>query len=125
MKILLSGATGYIAQRLLPVLLEKGHEVICCVRDKIRFNVTSFASMKLSVIEVDFLQKDTLENIPTNIDVAYYLIHSMSTTTGDFTSLEATAAQNFIGRLNQTVARQIIYLSGIVNEKLLSKHLRS
>ena len=125
MKILLTGATGYIAQRLIPVLLEKGHDVICCVRDKNRFNMASFTSTKLSVIEVDFLQKDTLENITTNIDVAYYLIHSMSTTTGDFTSLEATAAHNFVGRLNRTTARQIIYLSGIVNEKLLSKHLRS
>src|SRR6478735_8422943 len=107
MRILLTGATGYIAQRLLPVLLEKGHDVICCVRDKNRFNVASFASTKLSVIEVDFLQKDTLENIPTNIDVAYYLIHSMSSTTGDFTTLEATAAQNFVARLNLTAAKQI------------------
>jgi uncharacterized protein YbjT (DUF2867 family) len=42
MKILLTGATGYIAQRLLPVLLEDGHHVICCVRDKIRFNLEKY-----------------------------------------------------------------------------------
>lgn len=125
MKILLTGATGYIAQRLLPVLLEGGHEVVCCSRDKYRFNKESFASAKLSVIEVDFLKRETVKEIPADIDAAYYLIHSMSSTTGDFTTLEATAAQNFIDGINHTKAQQIIYLSGIVNEKQLSKHLRS
>ena len=38
MKILLTGATGYIDKRLLPVLIEQGHEVVCCVRDKNRFH---------------------------------------------------------------------------------------
>jgi len=125
MKILLTGATGYIAQRLLPVLLQEGHQVISCLRDKNRFNMEGFKSQSLSLIEVDFLKKETLKNIPPDIDAAYYLIHSMSSTTGDFTSLEATAAENFTERLNQINAKQIIYLSGIVNEKKLSKHLRS
>jgi uncharacterized protein YbjT (DUF2867 family) len=125
MRILLTGATGYIAQRLLPVLLEQEHEVICCLRDKNRFNAESFSSSKLSVIEVDFLKPDTLLNIPKDIDVAYYLIHSMSSTTGDFTSMESKAAENFMEGIALTNAKQIIYLSGIVNEKQLSKHLRS
>jgi uncharacterized protein YbjT (DUF2867 family) len=125
MRILLTGATGYIAQRLLPVLLEQEHEVICCLRDKNRFNAESFPSSKLSVIEVDFLKPDTLLNIPKDIDVAYYLIHSMSSTTGDFTSMESKAAENFMEGIALTNAKQIIYLSGIVNEKQLSKHLRS
>jgi uncharacterized protein YbjT (DUF2867 family) len=84
MKILLTGATGYIAQRLLPVLLGKGHEVICCVRDKGRFDTDKYRSSSLSVLEADFLKPDTLRNIPSDIDAAYYLIHSMSTSTGDF-----------------------------------------
>ena len=46
MKILLTGATGYIAQRLLPVLLENGHEVVCCVRDKSRFSMEKYANEK-------------------------------------------------------------------------------
>ena len=125
MKILLTGATGYIAQRLLPVLLENGHEVVCCLRDKNRFNAESFSSSNLSVVEVDFLKKETLENIPKDIDAAYYLIHSMASTTGDFTTMEATAAQNFVAAIQNTAAKQIIYLSGIVNETQLSKHLRS
>jgi uncharacterized protein YbjT (DUF2867 family) len=125
MKILLTGATGYIAQRVLPALLAQGHEVICCARDKARFNAESFAPAKVMVIEVDFLKQETLKNIPTDIDAAYYLVHSMSSTAGDFASLEAEAARNFMERLKQTKARQVIYLSGIVNEKQLSRHLRS
>jgi uncharacterized protein YbjT (DUF2867 family) len=109
MKILLTGATGYIGQRLLPVLLENGHEVVCCVRDKNRFNQQSFPYGKLSVAEVDFLRKETLQNIPTDIDAAYYLIHSMSVTTGDFTSLEKASAENFV-RKNRANKNKTNYL---------------
>ena len=122
MKILLTGATGYIAQRLLPVLLRNGNEVICCVRDRARFDSEKYRSAQLSVIEVDFLKPVTLQNIPDDIDAAYYLIHSMSTTTGDFEKMEEISAINFKNRIRQTRARQVIYLSGIVNEENLSKH---
>jgi len=125
MKILLTGATGYIAQRLLPVLLDSGNEVICCVRDRMRFNMEKYRSSSLSVIEVDFLKKETLRNIPSDIDAAYYLIHSMSTSTGDFEKMEETSAFNFRDYIQETKARQVIYLSGIVNEEKLSKHLSS
>jgi uncharacterized protein YbjT (DUF2867 family) len=125
MKILLTGATGYIAQRLLPVLLGNGYEVICCVRDRARFDSEKYRSKKLSVLEIDFLKPDTLKNIPSDIDAAYYLIHSMSTSTGDFEKMEETSAINFRNCIQQTKARQVIYLSGIVNEEILSKHLTS
>lgn len=124
MKILLTGATGYISQRLLPVLLEQGNEVVCCVRDKARFK-NNYISGNLSVIEVDFLDKMSLENIPVDIDVAYYLIHSMSTQSSDFENMEQDCAENFKARIEKTKARQVIYLSGIVNENELSKHLSS
>jgi uncharacterized protein YbjT (DUF2867 family) len=124
MKILLTGVTGYIAQRLLPVLLENGHEVVCCVRDQSRF-VNKYNYKNITVIEVDFLQKDGLQQIPTDIDIAYYLIHSMSTQTGDFENMEEICASNFKQRIQQTNAKQVIYLSGIVNEHALSKHLSS
>ena len=125
MKILLTGATGYIAQRLLPVLLGNGHEVICCVRDRARFDSEKYRSSSLSVLEVDFLKTETLQNIPSDIDAAYYLIHSMSTSTGDFEKMEEISAINFKNCIQQTKARQVIYLSGIVNEEILSKHLTS
>jgi uncharacterized protein YbjT (DUF2867 family) len=125
MRILLTGATGYIAQRLLPILLSRGNEVICCVRDKSRFNSEKYGSSALSFIEVDFLKPETLQNIPSDIDAAYYLIHSMSTSTGDFEKMEEISAINFKDCIQKTKARQVIYLSGIVNEEILSKHLTS
>jgi len=125
MKILLTGATGYIGQRLLPVLLAEGHEVVCCVRDRERFNKKKFRSEKLQVIEVDFLDSSTLAKIPEDIDAAYFLVHSMATIHDDFENLERITAVNFRSGIGKTKARQVIYLSGIVNEKNLSKHLRS
>jgi len=125
MKILLTGATGYIAQRLLPVLLEGGHEVICCVRDKNRFYSDKYKEFKLQVLELDFLNSDTLEIIPEDIDVAYYLMHSMSSSEGNFSDKEQKSAENFVKRIEKTSAQQVIYLSGIVNDTQLSKHLSS
>lgn len=125
MKILLTGVTGYIAQRLLPVLLENGHEVVCCVRDISRFNIIKYATPNISLIEADFLNKESLKLIPNDIDLAYYLIHSMSTQSGDFGSMEEECATNFLNRIEQTNAKQVIYLSGISNAEELSKHLSS
>ncbi|MEO8513148.1 MAG: SDR family oxidoreductase [Ignavibacteria bacterium] len=125
MKILLTGVTGYIAQRLLPILLQNGHHVTCCVRDIKRFNAQNYPPENLDIIEADFLKKGTLENIPNDIDAAFYLIHSMSTLSGDFGEMEQTCARNFKQRIEQTSAKQVIYLSGIVNDDELSKHLTS
>jgi uncharacterized protein YbjT (DUF2867 family) len=125
MKILLTGVTGYIAQRLLPVLLENGHEVVCCVRDSKRFNTKKYSSYRISVVEADFLNEQSLQEIPDDIDIAYYLIHSMSTQSGDFENMEEVCATNFKNRIEQTKARQVIYLSGISNAEDLSKHLSS
>ncbi len=125
MKLLLTGATGYIGQRLLPVLLQDGHEVICCVRDKSRFDQTKYKSDNIKVIELDFLDAESLKIIPSDIDAAYYLLHSMAASDSDFDSLEKKTALNFKAAIQKTTAKQIIYLSGIVNEKNLSKHLES
>ena len=124
MKILLTGVTGYIAQRLLPVLLEQGHEVVACVRDKHRFNHV-YETSRLQIIEVDFLKTDTLQHIPRDLDAAYYLIHSMSTQAADFAEMEQICAANFKRGLENTAVKQVIYLSGIVNDTGLSKHLSS
>ncbi|MBE9462514.1 SDR family oxidoreductase [Dyadobacter subterraneus] len=125
MKILLTGATGYIGKRLLPVLLENGHEVICCVRDKGRFTPPENSENQVTVIEVDFLNPGTLKEIPENVDGAYYLIHSMSSDSKDFAKLEDQSAENFRNRMNQTEVKHIVYLSGIINDHNLSKHLAS
>ncbi|UZR97939.1 SDR family oxidoreductase [Chondrinema litorale] len=124
MKVLLTGATGYIGKRLLPVLVDKGHQVICCVRDKKRFNPKKSILEKIEILEIDLLNRDTLKQIPEDIDAAYYLVHSMSSS-GNYDKLEQTCVENFRAQLNQTKVKQVIYLSGIVNEDELSKHLGS
>lgn len=124
MKILLTGATGYIGKRLLPVLIKNGYEVVCCVRDRKRFNPPISLQEKIEVIEVDLLIKESLKKIPQDIKAAYYLVHSMSSSS-DYQVLEQNAAKNFVEAIDQTDAEQVIYLSGIVNEEELSKHLAS
>lgn len=125
MRILLTGATGYIAKKLLPVLLADGHEVICCVRDIKRFDTSKFKTDLLRVTQVNFLDESSLGAIPKEIDAAYYLIHSMSASTGSFDAMEKLSAINFRTRMEQTDVRQVIYLSGIVNYEKLSRHLAS
>ncbi len=122
--ILLTGATGYIGKRLLPVLLREGHFVICCVRDKHRIALPEGHEHQISIVEVDFLNPDTLTKIPLEFDVAYFLMHSMSST-ADYESLEVKMAHNFINAMKVSSVEQVIYLSGIINEEKLSKHLES
>ncbi len=123
--ILLTGATGYIGKRLLPVLIEKGHEVHCLVRDKSRFVLNENLRDKVRVFEADLLDPASLEQLPTSYDVAYYLVHSMTTSSGGFYELEKRAAENFVNYINKTTCRQIIYLGGISTDKHLSRHLES
>lgn len=126
MKILLTGATGYIGKRLLPVLIENGHQVVCCVRDKNRFPTDGiYKHPDISLFEVDFLKQPIVNELIKDIDAAYYLIHSMSSNVTDFEKLEEISAKNFVSLVEQTSARQVIYLGGITNEEKLSKHLAS
>lgn len=124
MKILLTGATGYIGKRLLPKLIREGHEVVCAVRDPSRFQPPDALKPHFQVITVDLLQPETLSSIPKDIDAAYYLVHSMSTSS-DYEDLEEQSAKNFRKGIEATQAEQVIYLSGIINEDVLSKHLNS
>lgn len=125
MKILLTGVTGYIGKRLLPVLLEEGHEVVCCVRDKNRLNIRDFPASKVSIAEADFLVPESMTSIPADIDAAYYLVHSMSSRSGSFEDMERKSAEHFRDCMNRTDVHQVIYLSGISNDEQLSKHLSS
>lgn len=124
MKILLTGASGYIGRRLLPVLIENGHQVVCCVRDLNRYHPDEHLRKNIEVIEVDFLEKKSLKKIPKDIDGAYYLLHSMASSS-DYEKLELQCASNFKDQINKTSAKHVIYLSGIINEKSLSRHLSS
>ncbi len=125
MRILLTGANGYIGLRLVPQLLELGHEVVCAVRDKKRFSPNKELLKRVEVVEIDFLQAAKIPEEIKNIDIAYYLIHSMSASTSDFDSKEAQAATTFNEIMAGTTVKQVIYLSGIINNEELSKHLES
>lgn len=125
MRILLTGANGYIGMRLLPLLLEMGHGVICAVRDKTRLSVDNEIRSQIEIVEIDFLENPVTNKLPKDIDAAYFLIHSMSTSTHDFDEMEATTARNFNDYVANTTIKQVIYLSGIVNDENLSKHLSS
>jgi uncharacterized protein YbjT (DUF2867 family) len=124
MKILLTGANGYIGKRLLPQLVHEGHEVWCCVREPHRFVVEDALRNKVHIVQVDFLNPADAA-FPQGIDAAYYLIHSMTATKSGFQSLEETSAQNFVKLADAAGVGQIIYLTGLVNSDELSEHLTS
>lgn len=124
-KILLTGATGYIGKRMIEVIVAQGYKVICCCRDVHRFSKgVDIDDAMIEVIEVDFLKPETLQHIPKDISGAYYLMHSMSNN-DDYEAFEKKCADNFVEIIEQTDCQHIIYLSGLVNEKELSKHLKS
>jgi len=124
MNILLTGANGYIGQRLIPVLLEQGHTLHCCVRNKSRFAHEN-THERIHIHEIDFLNPAASAFLPVEIDSAFYLIHSMSSGSDSFDESEAICARNFTDLIGKTNAKQVVYLSGISNADKLSKHLSS
>ena len=125
MKVLLTGSTGYIGKRLFQVLSERGDEINCFVRNLSRLSLPEHGSSGFRKFEVDLLKPIPVDLQQLDIDVAFYLVHSMSSSIGDFMQEEALSARNFASFISRTNCRQIIYLSGISNSPKLSKHLQS
>ncbi len=127
MKILITGANGYIGMRLLSSLAATGHEVVAVVRnaDRIPKAIRELYGVKLSIVEIDFMEDlSEKERCPRDIDAAYYLIHSMGG--ADFEKREVCCAESFLTWVKPTSCRQIIYLSGLIPEgEKLSSHLAS
>ena len=125
MRILLTGANGYIGMRLLPVLVEAGHEVTCVVRDINRFQPANEILNKVHIIEFDFLHpENAVQNFNhKTFDVAYYLIHSLGDTRTTLKEYEKRSAGCFVLVATLTQVKQVIYLGGISNEENLSPHL--
>ncbi len=124
MNVLLTGANGYIGKRLMIQLIEQGHYLYCCVRDKNRFNPPASVRKNITVLEIDLTEIDSLDAIPNEIDAAYYLVHSMSGSS-DYQALELKCAIHFRTRMEKTKVKHVIYLSGMTNNTKLSKHLKS
>lgn len=121
--VLLTGATGYVGGRLLPLLEREGHRVRCVTRrpEALR-SIVDDAS---EVVQGDVLNADSLDAAMEGIDTAFYFVHSMGSK-ADFEAADRQAAQNFADAARRAGVRRIIYLGGLGNlDKKLSKHLRS
>jgi uncharacterized protein YbjT (DUF2867 family) len=124
-RILVTGVTGYVGGRLVPRLLSQGYRVRVMVRGGIeRLNGRSWKS-QVEIVVGDVLDQSSLNHALAGIDVAYYLIHSMSGNK-EFGQRDITAAQNFSQAAAESSVKRIIYLGGLGDpNSTLSEHLRS
>ena len=113
MKVLLAGANSYIGARLIPFLAEKGHEVVCIVRDK-KYFTGQIKYPGVAVQNGDLLRSQSIEPFPEDIDAAFYLVNRLTQTSG-FAGLEALSAQNFMDALNKTNCGQLITIGDTCN----------
>lgn len=121
-RVLLTGATGYVGGRLLP-LLEQNCRVRCLCRTPARLE--SRVSPSTEVMAGDIFDEASLLAALDGIDTAYYLVHSMGSG-GDFEVEDRRGAELFAAACTRQGVRRIIYLGGLGNpDHRLSKHLRS
>lgn len=124
MNVLVTGSSGYVGSQLVPALVERGHYVVCMTRDVRK--VTSKFPRKVSVIQADALDPESLGPALRGIDVAYYLIHSLGAGESEFRAIDLEAARNFAIAAKGAGVKRIIYLGGLGNpDQQLSAHLRS
>lgn len=123
MRALVTGATGYVGGRLVPRLLEAGHEVRCLVRTPSKAERHSWSG-DVEIVRGDILEPETLGPALSGCDVAFYLVHSMGSD-NDFAAMEAEAAETFRTAAEEAGIERIVYLGGIVPDGDLSPHLAS
>ena len=110
-RILVTGATGYIGGRLIPALLDEGHEVRGMARVPSRLAGRMFASHpRFSAVAGDVLDAASLTSALAGVDAAYYLIHSLGAG-ADFGERDVRAARTFAGACATAGVGRIIYLS--------------
>jgi uncharacterized protein YbjT (DUF2867 family) len=123
MKILLTGATGYVGGRLLKAFEQTNYSVRCIAR-KPEFLVEKVRA-GTEVVAGDVLRYETLPAALKGTDVAYYLVHSMGSA-GNFEDEDRIAAANFGRACAESGVGKIVYLGGLgADDRELSSHLRS
>ncbi len=118
--VLLTGATGAVGGALLPKLLDEGHSVKALVR-----NPAEASLGDIEVVEGNVLSGAGLTESLEGVDLAYYLIHSMGRSPGDFELNDRIGAQNFAQAAKEAGVRRIIYLGGLPPSGGGSAHLSS
>ncbi|CAI2718963.1 SDR family oxidoreductase [Nitrospina watsonii] len=122
--VLVTGANGYVARRLVPELLHRGYRVRCMLRNRVLTPILEHPN--LEYVYADALDKDSLRDALSGMQVAYYLIHSLRLEKKKFTQAEKIAARNFKEAAEECALKKIIYLGGLGEEcKDISWHLKS
>jgi len=122
--ILVTGATGYIASRLIPRLLETGYRVRCLARNPLRLKGRRWFHA-VEVVQGDVTTPSTLRAAFVGVNTAYYLIHNMTFGHG-YTSLELESAHAFTVAAEEAGVEHIIYLGGLADpEQHIAPHMRS
>ena len=122
--VLVTGATGYVGGRLVPRLVEAGHRVRCLVRDPSRLQGRPWRR-QVEVVQGDVLDPDSLHEPMRDINVLYYLIHSLGEGSG-FEQLDVQAAQNCSAAAKASGVERLIFVGGLGDARTqLSPHLRS
>ncbi len=123
--VLVVGSSGYIGSKLVPRLLERGYRVRCLVRDRNRVAAYDW-SRAVELVEGDVLDADSLRFAFQQVNVVYYLVHSMSNPAGDFAELDRKAARNVGETSKRFGVDRIVYLGGLGKRREeQSPHLRS
>ncbi|MBK6762860.1 MAG: SDR family oxidoreductase [Micrococcales bacterium] len=126
MRLLVTGATGYIGGRLIPELLDRGHQVRVLARHPERLSERAWAD-RVEIFAGDATDPEALRRAMTGMQGAHYLMHSLSTGHG-FEDQERTMATVFAEAAEQAGVQRIVYLGGMVPDipqRKLSAHLRS
>jgi uncharacterized protein YbjT (DUF2867 family) len=122
--ILVTGATGYIASRLIPRLLEAGYRVRCLARNPDRLGGRRWFH-QVEIVQGDVTMPSTLARAFDAVHTAYYLIHNMSHGHG-YTALELDSARAFTSAAAEAGVQHIIYLGGLADpEQHIAPHMRS
>src|ERR671921_87363 len=132
LRILVTGATGFIGSRIVKRLLSNGHyKVRCMTRNpEIIYELFDLSGDIVEVVKADASNYLELVEALKQVDVAFYLIHSMEGSTKkwqEFSKRDRIAAENFAKAASQTNTKRIIYLSGLIDaeHKDLSEHMQS